>query len=156
MAGSDALKAWKKSRFSKSRRAGFTQGFDDLYLKLAKLGEISNTKDARNVMLKSARKIERDAKQRLESQVIRRTGIRLNPQKAIVTKLFSKQKPRNPMAFVAWDYKVSRLGHLFEYGTKNMSARPFFRKAIDGSHSIVTASISAGFKKLIERTATKK
>ncbi len=139
------------------KRKGFKGiGFDELYKKLDELGNMSNTKDARGVMLKAARVIERDAQQRLESQVIRRTGIRLNPQKAIVTKEFAKQKPHNPMVFVAWDYKVSRLGHIFERGTRKMAARPFFRKAIDENQDKVGTSIFAGMKKMIEKTVRKK
>ena len=139
------------------KRKGFKGiGFDELFKKLDELGNMSNTKDARGVMLRAARVIERDAQRRLESQVIRRTGIRLNPQKAIITKEFAKQKPHNPMVFVAWDYKVSQLGHIFERGTKKMAARPFFRKAIDENQDKVGASIFAGMKKMIEKIVRKK
>ncbi len=139
------------------KRAGFEGiGFDELFKKFDELGNISNTKDTREIIRKAAGRIKGDAQRRLNSQVVKRTGIRLNPEKAIVAKLFSNQKPHNPMAFIAWDYKVSQLGHIFERGTRKMSARPFFRPAIDSKKSEAAKVIEKGLKKLILRTETKK
>lgn len=131
-------------------------GFDELFKKFDELGNISNTKDTREIIRKAAGRIKGDAQRRLNSQVVRRTGTRLNPEKAIVAKLFSKQKPHNPMAFVAWDYKVSQLGHIFERGTRKMAARPFFRPAIDNKKGEAAKVIERDLAKLIDKTARKK
>ena len=140
---------------AKKRGAMEIIGFDELYGKLAAIADISNTKETRNVMLTGAGRIKGDAQRRLSSQVVRRTGTRLNPEKAIVAKLFKKQRRQNPMAFAAWDYKVSQLGHLFEFGTKHMKARPFLRPAIDGTKTMVASVIEKGMKKIVEETARK-
>ncbi len=140
-----------------ARRKGFKGiGFDELYKKFNEIGNVSNTKDTREIIRKAADKIGGDARRRLMSQVIRRTGQRLNPEKAIVVKLFSKQKPNNPMAFIAWDYKVSQLGHIFERGTRKMAARPFFRPAIDSKRNEAARVIERGLSKLIAKTVRKK
>lgn len=104
------------------------------------------------IFMGGAKLISERAKQILLSKVRRRTGEkRLNPEEALVAKVFSNQRQNDFAAFGAWDYKVSRLGHFFERGTKKMSARPFFRPAVDTMRYAASKYIRVGLRRIIGR-----
>jgi len=101
-----------------------------------------------------AKLISERAKQILLSRIRHRTGEkRLNPEEALVAKVFSKQRQGGFAAFGAWDYKVSRLGHMFERGTIKMAARPFLRPAIDTMRYAASKHIRVGLRRIIGRAA---
>lgn len=134
----------------------FVVGFDELFDKFEMLGGVPNTNETITSMVRGAKIIRDDAERRIENQTIRRTGQRLKAGEALKAKPFRRQKKGNPAAFVIWDYKVSKLGHIFEFGTKKIAARPFFRPAIDFNRSQITRRLGHDLKKIIEKVATKK
>lgn len=61
-------------------------------------------------------------------------------------------KANNPIAIAGIDRKIAPHAHMVEFGTVKMSARPFFRLAVDSMVDKVQASLRGSAKRAIEET----
>lgn len=99
---------------------------------------INEEKVISDIRRKVGEPLAKDMRRRLKKKTTKRTGKRLKPDEAIVSKKFSRQIRSQPATFVAWDVFVAPrgkdgrptdLGSIFEFGTSRIKRRSFFRPA---------------------------
>ncbi len=76
-----------------------------------------------------------------------------NLKRGIVGKKYKTKRRHEPAAFTGIDYRISPHAHLVEYGTKYMSARPFFKPAVEATKGQVERMIKQGILNLITRAS---
>lgn len=112
------------------------------------LDKVSNSikgKMLGKTLLKQAEIIAEDARDRAP---LGPTG---NLKRSLHAKLLDEKTRFPTVAIAAVDRKIAPHAHLVEFGTVKMSARPFFRPAVDSHASKVIGNIKDGAKKLIEK-----
>jgi len=112
------------------------------------LDKVSNSlkgKAMGKTLLKQAETIAEDARDRAP---LGPTG---NLKRSLHAKLLDEKTRFPTVAIAAVDRKIAPHGHLIEFGTSKMSARPFFRPAVDAHANKVISNIKAGAKKLVEK-----
>jgi len=68
----------------------------------------------------------------------------------VVARKFKRKKKGDPGAMVAIDRKIAPHAHFLEFGTVKMSARPFFRPAVDATRSRAAKLITKGVERAIK------
>jgi len=112
------------------------------------LKQLSNSlkgKAMGNNLLKQAEIIAEDARDRAP---LGPTG---NLKRSLHAKLLEDKTGFPKVAIAAVDRKIAPHAHLIEFGTSKMSARPFFRPAVDAHGGKVIDNIKDGAKKLVEK-----
>jgi len=112
------------------------------------LDKVSNSLKGKvmgKTLLKQAEIIAEDARDRAP---LGPTG---NLKRSLRAKLLDEKSRFPTVAIAAVDRKIAPHAHLVEFGTSKMSARPFFRPAVDSHGGKVIDNIKDGAKKLIER-----
>lgn len=109
--------------------------------KFDKLGDAVSGKATEDDALKKAKVIAEDAKNRAP---LGPTG---NLKRSLHARLLDKRGDNPRVAIAAVDRKIAPHGGLVEFGTSKMSARPYFRPAVDAHKEGITKDI----KKRIER-----
>jgi len=113
-----------------------------------KIKQLSNSlkgKELGNTLLKQAQVIAEDARSRAP---LGPTG---NLKRSLHARMLEDRPNFPKVAIAAVDRKIAPHAHLIEFGTSRMSARPFFRPAVDAHSNKVISNIKAGVKKLIEK-----
>jgi len=98
-------------------------GLKEIERAFGKIEDIANDRAIENGLYEDAIAL-RDM---MRSKVHVVTG---NLQRGIVAKKFSRQVKNRPAVFVAIDYRIAPHAHLVEYGTRHMSAHPFWRPSV--------------------------
>lgn len=112
------------------------------------LDKVSNSlkgKAMGNSLLKEAEIIAEDARDRAP---LGPTG---NLKRSLHAKMLDDRRNFPQIAIAAVDRKIAPHAHLIEFGTCKMSARPFFRPAVDAHSGKVIGNIGDGVKRLIKR-----
>lgn len=114
----------------------------------AKLKQLSSRLDGKAMgdnLLKQAQMIAEDARNRAP---LGPTG---NLKRSLHARMLGKKLRYPQMAIAAVDRKIAPHAHLIEFGTSRMSARPFFRPAVDAYADKVLSNIKNGVKNLVEK-----
>ena len=112
------------------------------------LDKVSNSLKGKvmgKTLLKQAEIIAEDARDRAP---LGPTG---NLKRSLRAKLLDEKSRFPTVAIAAVDRKIAPHAHLVEFGTSKMSARPFFRPAVDSHGRKVINNIKDGAKKLVEK-----
>ena len=113
-----------------------------------RLKQLSNSlkgKAMGDTLLKQAQVIAEDAKDRAP------LGLTGNLKRSLFAKLLPDKTGFPKVAIAAVDRKIAPHAHLIEFGTSKMSARPFFRPAIDAHGGKVVDNIKKGAKSIVEK-----
>ena len=113
-----------------------------------KLKQISNClkgKAMGDTLLKQAQVIAEDASDRAP---LGPTG---NLKRSPIAKLLPAKANYPIIAIAGIDRKITPHAHLIEFGTSKMSARPFFRPAVDAHRGKVVDNIKDGAKSIVEK-----
>jgi len=121
------------------------EGIMETASKLKQLSDSLKGKAMGDNLLKQAQMIADDARDRAP---LGPTG---NLKRSLHAKLLDDKLRFPKVAIAAVDRKIAPHAHLIEFGTCKMSARPFFRPAVDANGRKVIDNIKDGAKKLIER-----
>jgi len=113
------------------------------------LDKVSNSLKGKvmgKILLKQAEIIAEDARNRAP---LGPTG---NLKRSLHAELLPEKTRFPTVAIAAVDRKIAPHAHLIEFGTSKMSARPFFRPAVDAHANKVISNIKDGAKKLVEKS----
>jgi len=112
------------------------------------LDKVSNSlkgKAMNKTLLKEAEIIAEDARDRAP---LGPTG---NLKRSLHAKLLDEKTRFPHVAIAAVDRKIAPHAWIIEFGTSKMTARPFFRPAVDSRSRKVIDNIKNGAKKLVEK-----
>jgi len=113
-----------------------------------KIKQLSNSlkgKGMSDTLLRQAQVIAEDARNRAP---LGPTG---NLKRSLHARMLGDRPNFPKVAIAAVDRRIAPHAHLIEFGTSKMSARPFFRPAVDAHASKVISNIKDGAKKLVEK-----
>ena len=122
------------------------EGLDEVSRRIKSVLSPLEGKDVTDVLVKGARIIRDDAKQRAP----KRTG---KLRRSIKAKRGKKRGKLFSTAFAAVDVKVARYAYLVEYGTRHSAPKPYFRPAVDAKRDEVMRTVNDGIAELIGRAA---
>lgn len=72
-----------------------------------------------------------------------------NLKRAVIAKKYRTKRRHEPAAFAGMDYRIAPHARLIEFGTKFMSARPYFKPAVEATKGQVERMIKQGMLRLI-------
>ena len=117
--------------------------FEGVRLAISKFGKLENAVSGRateEASLKKAKVIAEDARSRAPR------GPTGNLKRSLIARLLEKRGDNPRVAVAAVDRKIAPHGHLIEWGTSKMAARPYFRPAVDAHKE----GIAKDIKKRVE------
>ena len=123
------------------------EGILEMTSKLKQLSGSLKGKAMGDTLLKQAEIIAEDARDRAP---LGPTG---NLKRSLLARLLVDKTGFPKVAIAAVDRKIAPHAHLVEFGTSKMSAKPFFRPAVDAHGGKVIDNIKNGAKKLVEKAA---
>jgi len=120
------------------------EGVDSLKAQLARLADSLSDRAISPDLLDQAQKVADRARSKAP---LGPTG---NLKRSIHAKMMPAKGGYPPVAIAAVDRKIAPHGHLVEFGTVKMSARPFFRPAIAEVLPRAFGALKDSFKRKIE------
>jgi len=121
------------------------EGILETASKLKQLSDSLKGKAMGDNLLKQAQMIADDARDRAP---LGPTG---NLKRSLHARLLSDKLRFPKVAIAAVDRKIAPHAHLIEFGTSKMSARPFFRPAVDSHAGKVIDNIRDGAENLVKK-----
>jgi HK97 gp10 family phage protein len=125
-------------------------GHKELQKQFKRLAKSLDPDKVEPIFMQSAAIIRDEAISNVESQTKEKTG---NLRKSIKAKKWKRKGEEVTIVLAAVDRKIAPHAHLLEYGTQNMSARPFFAPAVDAKSGEAEKHFTDGMRKLIEEVA---
>ena len=120
------------------------QGLTELNSQLEKLGKSLGQEPVEPVLYSGAKIIS--------NEVSRRAPVYRGVLKsAVVTKKLRRVDQNPAPSIAAIDRRIAPHAHLPEYGTVKMSARPYFRPAVDSKAKEVSNHVQNNLKRLLDQ-----
>ena len=124
-------------------------GLKELEKDFKRLTKCFKPEEIKKVAVDSAEIIRADAARRAP---LGPTG---NLKKSNIVKTLDRNKKR-PSAIAAVDRKVAPHAHLLEFGTAKMSAKPFFRPAVESQGDKAASKFRDSLEKLVKEAVKSK
>ena len=119
------------------------EGLELFHSKMAKLGNSLNRDGVEPQVLKIAKEIAEDARNRAPRGPTGRL------KRSLHARMLKYHEGAPMIAIAAVDRKIAPHAHFIEFGTSKMSARPFFRPAVDSHMSKAKSDLINVLKKKI-------